>query len=265
MEFALNYSPQAAALLRAGAVEIDLFKCPDWDDLIAEAAALCPVYVHFPLMVGGGLGQVDWDRVERQLNSTRTAFVNAHFAPSLNDFPGGASDAQVLDQLCSDVGWLTARFGAERVIIENAPYPGEPLDEGFLPQSADPRLLHQVLEATGAGFLLDLSHARLSAMHLDVEARAYIESLPIGSLRELHVTGLQPVDGLLRDHMHLSALDWEFTEWAVERIRAGAWQMPKLMAFEYGGVSPMFDWRSDSAVIETQVPRLYALAKSAAG
>ncbi len=40
--FALNYSPQAADLLRAGQIEIDLFKCPAWPDLIAEAQAAAP-------------------------------------------------------------------------------------------------------------------------------------------------------------------------------------------------------------------------------
>jgi|GEM_PF-3341121 len=34
MRFALNYSPQAAVLLAEGRIEIDLYKCPDWSDLM---------------------------------------------------------------------------------------------------------------------------------------------------------------------------------------------------------------------------------------
>jgi hypothetical protein len=52
MEFALNYSPQAAQLLQEGRIEIDRYKCPDWPDVrVAERpggdrgghpASLCP-------------------------------------------------------------------------------------------------------------------------------------------------------------------------------------------------------------------------------
>ncbi|HLV36123.1 MAG TPA: hypothetical protein VKY59_13445, partial [Spirillospora sp.] len=52
MKFALNYSPQAAELLRAGDIDIDLFKCPDWPHLIEQARQQRPVYIHFPLVAG---------------------------------------------------------------------------------------------------------------------------------------------------------------------------------------------------------------------
>ena len=52
MNFAINYSPQAGELLKQGKIEINLFKCPDWPELIQEASALAPVYVHFPLIAG---------------------------------------------------------------------------------------------------------------------------------------------------------------------------------------------------------------------
>ena len=35
--------------------------------------------------------------------------------------------------------------------------------------------------------------------------------------------------------------------------------MPWLVAFEYGGIGPNFEWRSESAVIAEQVPRMAAL------
>ena len=36
MSFALNYSPCAAKLLRDGEIQVALFKCPEWPELIAE-------------------------------------------------------------------------------------------------------------------------------------------------------------------------------------------------------------------------------------
>lgn len=263
MKFALNYSPQAAALLREGTIALDLFKCPDWDDVIEQAAALCPVYVHFPLRVGlGHFDGVDWDKIERLLKTTETAFVNAHFAPRHPDFETPPPTEAVLAHLCADVGALVERFGAARVIVENVPYIGKDDPDDFLPQTAEAALFHTVLGETGAGFLLDISHARHTALFLGIDQHTYIESLPLHRLRELHVTGLKPVDGVLTDHMDLPEEGWAYVEWAVEQIRRGVWATPHLLAFEYGGVSPMFDWRSRSDVIAEQVPRLLALAHS---
>ncbi len=58
MQFALNYSPQAADLVWAGQIDIDLFKCPPWTEMTAAAQAIRPVYVHFGLQAGGGRGLV---------------------------------------------------------------------------------------------------------------------------------------------------------------------------------------------------------------
>src|SRR5207253_10695921 len=49
MEFSINYSLEAAALLAAGKINIDRLKLPDWPNMIADAKKLGPVYVHFPL------------------------------------------------------------------------------------------------------------------------------------------------------------------------------------------------------------------------
>ena len=126
MQFAINYSPQAEALLRAGKIDVDYFKCPDWDDLIAAARALKPVYVHFPLAVGRGkLGEVDWAKVDRLLAETRTPLVNVHLSPHSDDYPEGVSADEVIDCMYAELGEVVARYGRNRVIAENLPYYGD--------------------------------------------------------------------------------------------------------------------------------------------
>jgi len=57
--------------------------------------------------------------------------------------------------------------------------------------------------------------------------------------------------------MQLGEEDWSFFTWAMDRIRAGDWSTPWMVAFEYGGIGDPFKWRSESSVIAEQVPRLY--------
>jgi sugar phosphate isomerase/epimerase len=210
----------------------------------------------------------DLDRVDRLARETETPFINVHLSPKIRDFPPGvganseaSAPGAVTDRMISDVARLAARFGAGRVIAENIPL-GNP-EEGFAPACAEPAAIRRVLDAAGCGFLLDLSHARLTARVLGVDEREYISRLPVDRIRELHLTGIQPVDGRLRDHMHLSDEDWSQTQWALDRIRRGDWGKPTIVALEYGGVGEKFAWRSDAGVIAEQVPRLYEMVHAA--
>ena len=271
MDFAVNYSPQAAELLKQGDINVDLFKCPDWPELIDEASALAPVYVHFPLVAGHpSLYKTDWDRVERLLEETRTPFVNIHLEVITDVYPEMAVNTKdprdserLTERLIEDVRTVAERFGPERVVAENVIYRGH--RRNVLRPCVQPHVIRTVLEETGCGLLLDLSHARLSAHYLGVEEagvtlETYLAALPLERLKELHLTGIHLHRDKLSDHLSLTDFDWDVTERAFERIHEGAWGEPRTVAFEYGGVGSSFAWRSQKEVIAEQVPRLYRLA-----
>ena len=89
MNLAINYSPQAASLLKEGIIQLDYFKCPDWPDLIAQAQQLRPAAVHFEIIASAGnLSQKDWSLVDRLLEETGTHYINLHLASNIKDFPG---------------------------------------------------------------------------------------------------------------------------------------------------------------------------------
>lgn len=261
MQFALNYSPAAADLLRRGAIHIDLFKCPDWPDLVHEAQAVGPAYVHFPLVTGAGLLEaVDWRAVDQLLAVTDTAFINVHLralaadVPGVDDPPDADGAARLTERMLADLRFLARRFGAERVIVENYPYRSR--RESCMALAVDPDVFHALLDQSGCGLLLDLSHARISARQLGLDERDYVTRFPLDRLRELHVTGIQPVDGVPTDHMSFTDADWEMFEWFVGLMRDGRVPQPQIVACEYGGISEKFSWRTDPTVIAEQIPRM---------
>ncbi len=267
MQFALNYSPQAAGLLDAGALDIDRFKCPDWPDLIAAARAYRPVYVHFELRTDRRhLTAEALDAAARWREETGTPYVNAHIVPARDAFPGMPFDTTdpdderaVLDCLLDGAAALVERFGAEHVIVENVPYYARP---GDTPRPAVlPGAIRRVVQETGCGFLLDISHARLAARRLGMDERAYLAQMPGERLREIHVTGIgRDRDGQVCDHLALAGDDWRWVERVLDRVLAGEWPVPWALAFEYGGIGPLFEWRSERDVIAAQAPRLAELA-----
>lgn len=265
MRFAINWSTEAAALLRAGRIEVDLFKCPDWPEVVTPARELRPSYVHFPLSIGKGQAN-DWDfaQIEQWLETTETTFVNCHINPTREVFPEDITLDDLTEPLMQEVQKLVDQFGADRVIIENSPISELNIQRGYLRQGVDAAIFQRITQETGCGFLLDVSHARLACEYLDDDPQQYMQSLPVDRLRELHITGINIWNlGIRGDHMPLTEEDWPMTEWVVEQIREGTWNEPYLMAFEYGGIGKLKDWcGSDGDKIAEQVPRLFALAHS---
>jgi uncharacterized protein (UPF0276 family) len=294
MQFAVNYSREAADLVRSGQIQVDHFKCPAWPELIATVQKVRPAYVHFPLVVGLGIGDAvdtethqaaDWRTVETLLAQTETPLVNVHLAPTTMDYPDIPAETtdpahveMLTDHTIRDVDAIVKRFGQERVIVENIH------DEGgtYLRCALLPQVIRRVTQETGCGFLLDLSHARLAAHCLGVDAREYTNALPVERIREIHITGLQRFEGhwleslqqagvaaqviqrfagRLFDHFPMTEQDWEFFAWSMEWVRGGAWGQPWAIAFEYGGVAPLWEAMTKGDVLREQVPRLRDMVK----
>lgn len=293
MEFAVNYSPLLAGLVRSGQVRLDRFKCPAWPDLLDEARQTLPVYVHFPLSVGANIGSplddeqnapADLERFARLMEATGTPLVNTHLILDGRRYPHIPRDSreprhrrEVVDALLRDLVPLILRFGAERVMVENV------INEyGWLELSVLPEVIGEILEKTGCGLLLDLSHARLAARNLGLDERAYTAMLPVERIREVHITGIQRMEGELlerllaagdpggygkmlagkwMDHLAMADADWPALEWLAGQLRGGRWGSPWVISLEYGGVGGFFGLFSERAVYLEQVPRIREILK----
>jgi uncharacterized protein len=294
MKLAVNYSLPTVDLLRNKQIEIDYLKCPAWHDLVDEALKIHPVYVHFPLRVGWGVGdaidtetgeRADWSKVEALLQQTSTRFVNVHLDALRRDFPGIPPDTtdvahvdMLTERMIRDLASVVKRFGAEHVIAENE----NDIGSCMLHPALYPAIIHHVIEEANCGFLFDLSHARLAARVLGIDPLEYISGLPVEHIREIHVTGIQQLeghwlnaarqhdpdvaeqwDGEWIDHMPMTKPDWEFFLWALGQISCGAWSKPEIIAFEYGGVGGIFGALMDADILATQVVRLHSMIETA--
>jgi uncharacterized protein (UPF0276 family) len=296
MKLAVHYTPQLVELLHQGEVEVDYFKCPAWPQLIPEAKVVRPTYIHFPLSVGKGIQSaydtganqaVDWTKVDRLLTETDTPYINLHLTILADDYPSLARDTVwndlLVENTLKDIEAAIAQYGRERVIIEN----DHSFGGAYLPITYQPNFVRTVVEASGCGFLLDLSHARLAASYLSMDTHEYIELLPVQALREVHVSGvrlisdvwvtevqakLQNTDvspqvveryrGHLLDHQPMTIDDWSLLEWALDKIETGSWNKPWIIASEYSGVGALWQAVTDIEVLRQQVPRLWQLTHS---
>lgn len=254
---AVNYSPETESLLRDGQVQLNLYKLPDWPDLVSQVGPTFPTYVHFTLAAGlGKLVESDWSLIRHLQAQTQTQCVNLHLVAPASLDPADARQVEAaLCQAEADVRLAVELSGTGQVIVENVPIRSE--GEEYLRPVVTPAAICRVVRNTGCGLLLDLAHARLAAAVLGMPERDYLAALPVEHLRELHITGVGPHNGEMIDHLAMQAEDWELLDWSLEQIRAGHWAMPALAAFEYGGLGEVFRWRSDRQVLAEQIPQIY--------
>jgi uncharacterized protein (UPF0276 family) len=291
MKLAVNYSVALADLLREGAVDIDLFKCPVWPETIAEAQALRPAYAHLPLVIYGDgkvmnsetKAEVDWEALDAIISNTETRHINLHPSAPPNRFPHIPLEStapehleQFTQAMIDCVNVAIARYGVEKVQIENV----YGLSGNVLRVLLLPEMITTVVEETGCGFLFDMSHAQLAARQLGMDAREYIAGLPLDRIQEVHVTGIHLIDeakqaamralglpdafidrwaGQWLDHQYFTDDDWDFLDWAFDQLHSGAWAQPWVVSMEYGGVGPIWEDVAERDVLRVQIPRLYKL------
>jgi hypothetical protein len=256
IQLAVNYSNESEGLLRSGKIAFHLFKLPDWPDLVDRLGKAYPAYIHFTLAVGvGELELADWPLILRLLDLTHTPRVNVHLiSPPTLDYRDPRQVEALIQSVISELRFIGAKMGMDRVILENAPI-AESGEDYLLPVVA-PEVIARIVRETGCGFLLDLAHARLVCRMLGVDERAYLSILPVERLQELHITGVGFHEARWVDHLPMQPEDWALLGWSLEQIRCGKWARPKIAAFEYGGFGDIFSWRSDVNILKTQVPQL---------
>jgi uncharacterized protein (UPF0276 family) len=267
MYLAINYSLAAAQLVRAGKINIDYFKTPDWDWMIRDASQLKPISVHFTLEAGNDtLGSVDWNQVDHLAQTTHTPYINVHIDPKQKYHPRLSVDTsnkhhikQVYAIVLADVMKLVDHFGSERIILENSPYRGEA--RNTMRFSVEPDIITRLIEDTGCGLLLDIPHAIIAAKNIGMDPFDYFKYLPTHKLKEMHFAGIHRGKQEWQDHQSIRKKDWAWLDWVLSRIQSGKWKEPWLLAFEYGGVGREFEWRSKPDVIQEQVPKLLEQVK----
>jgi uncharacterized protein (UPF0276 family) len=166
------------------------------------------------------------------LERTRAPWLSAHlgfsaaevrFEVHMNALSPALPREELLAHTCRNVRALAEAIPAP-LLLENLDYcPG-----GAYEHVCEPEFIAAVLEQTGAGLLLDLAHAQVSASRMGLPIEAYLGQLPLERVRQLHISGPRERDGLLYDaHETLLDRDYALLAWVLRRTE------PLALTLEY--------------------------------
>ena len=144
---------------------------------------------------------------------------------------------ELFANICRNVHGLAAAIPVP-LILENLDYcPG-----GAYEYICEPPFIAAVLAETNAGLLLDLAHARVSAARMGMPIDEYLAQLPLDRVRQIHISGPRPRDGVLADaHEALLDEDYALLRDVLHQTR------PQALTLEY--------FRDEGALLE-QIGRL---------
>jgi uncharacterized protein (UPF0276 family) len=138
------------------------------------------------------------DRLKAPAYSEHLAFTRVPGRDLANLLPLPMTEA-VAQSVIAKVRTVQSRIGVP-FLLENITYAFE-WPDSTLP---DAEFLSLICRETGAGILLDVENLVLNAYNLGFDPHAFIDALPAGSVRELHVAGGAPVPQQLPDRRFLA-------------------------------------------------------------
>jgi hypothetical protein len=270
IRLAANWSQALEKLMQKVHPPVDHLKIPlerDARTQLAQASVFGPVLLHGwgPPYRLGMADIPDSDSLRELVHHSRTPHLSAHLDVQPEDLEI-ITPKHALDRVSQSVDHLREVTGLN-ILVENMPTYTWSERPRFV---TDPEFIHQTLAQSGAGFLLDIAHARVAAHHRGEDVHAYLSALPLEQATEIHVSGprLEP-DGLRDRHLPMSELDYALLEDVLQRARS-----VQFITLEYGGipdVGRMRDGRevrlvrNDPGALLEQLGRLDTIRKRASG
>ncbi len=271
IRLAANWSQALEKLLRKVHAPVDFLKIPlerDARAQLAQARGLKPVLLH-----GWGppyrIGMIDIPGVEELqdlIDASGTPYLSVHLDFQPEDFEGQINPEIALERVRENVQRLQEITKLD-ILLENMPTYAWSERPRFV---TDPEFIAAALDASGAGFLLDIAHARVAAHHRDEHEIAYLNALPLERALEIHVSGPRlEKDGLRDRHLPMAEADYALLERVLERSARAL-----TITLEYGGIPDegktrdgreMRFNRNDPAALLEQLGRLDTIRKRVSG
>ncbi|MBG0770061.1 MAG: DUF692 family protein [Anaerolineaceae bacterium] len=212
-------------------IEFTPFNSPNQIEALRSAYPELPFVFHASNVGRAPFSLRKLSRYNRACSESTWVSIHLALVPSLVLFsafrlgvtlPMAAPD-QLERRFIRQVGRLSASVSLP-LIIENMP--ATPLLNNSF--ESDPATIRRVLSSLDTGLLLDLAHARVAVAFQKMTIEDYLLELPLERVREVHISGVRKVDGVVRDaHETLHEADYDLLAWVLQRIT------PEVVTLEY--------------------------------
>jgi len=239
MKIGCNYYIETEQLFDEGSIDLDYFKYPGLDfqagimnDLDAFELFCNKLTVKRPILLHGlypaphdlssPFLQADFNDeiVNKLIKITKTPGLSFH--PVLSKLPDGVPFVKTLETIIENAVFIKEKYAdMEFVSLENC----DSIRWGDL---IKPEIITQLINETGCGFLLDISHAFCASRAIGEDFRTYLSKLPLKQTYEIHINGWVETDNDIMCHLKINDLGYQILKELLNECS------PQIITIEYG-------------------------------
>lgn len=252
IQLGMTDCPAVRALLARGELHLDYLEV---HGPYAEQAR--QIYPHFPMLLhnvlynwslthpDGLLHQGAAALIQPRLRQTGSPWLSLHlgFSAAEVDFHDEAIYALSPTQPPETIFERSVRVLADVNALINVPLLLENMDynpTGAYESICQPDFISRVLQTSGAGLLLDVAHARVSAAAFNIPVEDYLRQLPLERVRQIHINHPGWRDGRRVDsHEALQDEDYDLLQWVLEQC--SPWSLTLEYNRDEGQIPPQIE------------------------
>jgi len=237
IKLACNYSAELMCLIAEKRTDADYIKAGlygSYTDLIGEMRNVRPVLLHgmgyYERTGMKNIGEVDFDRVNKYLTDCGSPHYGFHLAVTNSDLPYPMTDDEIHVLMSGRVQTFKKNINVP-LLLENVPDTPEDRTVFDHRPYAEAEKINRLITENGVSFLLDITHAKITAEFRGWDVHEYLKALPLDLIREIHVNGSgrdetgNPTD----PHAAMADEDYRLLEWTLQ------YSMPDIITLEYFG------------------------------
>ena len=200
-----------------------------------------PLSLHGVGLSIGSEATLDRDHLQRLaqlVERYQPAAVSEHLAWSthggcfLNDLLPLVYDARMLDRVCAHIDQVQTRL-RRQILLENPSTYFEFEASSF----TEPHFIHEIVERTGCGLLLDVNNVHVSCHNNQRDPLAYLDALPLHAVGELHLAG------------HALHCDSDGNAVLIDNhgapVAGAVWALYEQVLSRTGPIATLIEWDSD--------------------
>lgn len=263
MYIGCNWSKALKVLLDREVVKVDYIKSGAYGDFNKEFSVMrsvCPILLH-------GLGYfehtgmknieiIDFNYANNLIKKCGSPHYGVHLSIKNEDMYPGMTEEEIFRRMSNQIKIFKNNIKVP-LLLENIP--DSPQDRVIFDHFPfyDPDLINRLFTENDVYFLLDLTHAKITARYHKWNAHDYIGKLPLDRVTEIHVNGSgYDKDGFPADtHQSMEEEDYELLEWVLTYAK------PDIVTLEYNGLK---NENEDTILrsLEKQLNRINNLCKT---
>ncbi|WP_010296868.1 DUF692 family multinuclear iron-containing protein [Clostridium senegalense] len=242
-----NWSKALHLLLEEDRIKIDYIKAGaygDFNNQFSIIRSMKPILLHglgyFEHTGMKNIEEVNFYLANKLIKKCNSPHYGIHLSIKNSDMCEYMTDENIFSHMCKQIQIFKKNISVP-LLLENTPdSPKDRIMFDHYPYVM-PEQINRLFIENDVSFLLDLTHAKITAKYRGLDIKDYIRKLPLELVREIHVNGSgYDKDGFPEDtHQSMEEEDFKLLEWVLK------YSNPYVVTLEYNGL----DTEDDDIVI----------------